>query len=135
MTANIGPSIVPNTQHFTCPVNFNSFPLLIILENRKIQKKNAFCRKLYLFFSVLTCWRISLYKCAIGIKFAVKPKFFLNILTLTSEKSTKVRTKLAKTCIKTKWGPIESQRQMSESVPYDTTFKKVCMHVLLQLHD
>ena len=54
---------------------------------------------------------------------------FLNILTPSSKKilsGDKVRTKIAKICIKTKWRLIESQyqRNMSQIVSSDTTFIK-----------
>ena len=56
-------------------------------------------------FLFLMCCRANLYKCAIRTKFAIKPWFFLNILTPTSKNqpvSDKVWTKNAKICIKNK---------------------------------
>ena len=81
-------------------------------------------------FLFQTCWRVSLYKCAIRIHFAIKPQLFWTFWHQHQKNrpmDDKIRTKVAKICIKTKWRPTESRifklnhfwRNMSQIVPYD----------------
>ena len=63
-------------------------------------------------FLFLTCWRVSLFKCAIRTHFAIKPPVFWTFWHQHQKNrpmDDKVRTKVAKICIKTKWRPTESR--------------------------
>ena len=81
-------------------------------------------------FLFLTCWRVSLYKCAIRTHFAIKPQFFWTFWHQYQKNrpmDDKVRTKVAQICIKTKWRPLKVEFSNL------TIFDETCLKLFLMI--